>query len=307
VTRVLVAGAAGFIGRHVVDYILEETDWGIIAVSRSEQGHEHVSPHERVAWVHADLAHTDPKILAKVIGDEVQYVVNLAADADAARSLEAPMYAVDNNVRLAMTLLEYARGLYSLRRFVQVSSAEVFGTSHIAHTEYSAPRPQTPYAASKAAQDALALAYREAYGMPVLVSHTGNVFGEGQPLSKLLPVLMARAWRGDRLEVVPGERRFIHAQDCASAWVWMLKQAPDDWSHCHVAGERRVSHAHFARLVATAVGRPEAAVRVGGQGRPGQVGDIMLDGHRLAAAGWRHPLGLERGVQQAVDALREFL
>lgn len=306
-TRVLVAGAAGFIGRHMVARLLAETDWHVIALARWESSHADVPADERVTWVHADLAKCDPAALAKVIGDEVQYVVNLAADADAARSLTSPADVVANNVALTSTLLDYARGLYTLRRFIQVSSAEVFGTLPWEHKEDEPPRPQTPYAASKAAQDALVLAYREAYGLPGLVSYTANVFGEGQPRTKLLPVLAQCAQCGDRLEVIGGERRFIHAQDCASAWLWMLLEAPVDWTHCNVAGEWRMSHAAFAQLIARQIGRPHVSVRIGGTARPGQDGDILLDGSRLAEAGWRHPLGLERGVRQTLDALREYL
>lgn len=313
-TRVLVAGAAGFIGRHVVDYVVEETDWQVVTVARQKTvdgtpgpGIASAADHgDRVVRVYCDLAHTDPRSLAKVVGDGVEYVVNLAADADAARSLHNPAYTVENNARSMLTLLEWACTQPRLQRFIHVSSAEVFGVGVYPFAETAPVRPLSPYAASKAAQDAVAYAYRKAYGLPVLVSHTANVFGEGQPAGRFLPTIVRRALAGEALEVAEGWRRFIHARDCAAAWVWMLEHAPQDWSHCNVAGERETDHVQFVQAVLMAMkGRlPEKLTLVVKEDlRFGQHGDVVLDGSRLKEAGWRHPVGLDAGVERTVAAL----
>lgn len=304
-TRVLVAGAAGFIGRHVVAHLLAETDWEVVAVARTEESHQDMAPHERRGWVHADLAHTHPSTLAEIVGP-VHFVVNLAAHADASLSLTNPACTATNNVRVAVTLLEMARRLEGLRRFVQVSSAEVFGVSEAPFTERSPIQPLSPYAASKAAQDALALAYRASYGLPVIVSHTANVFGEGQPAGRFLPTVVRNVLAGQPVEVAPGWRRFIHARDCAAAWLWMLEHAPHWWDRCNVAGDQDSDHTGFVQAILLAMRGhlpDEITLRVKGDLRFGQDGTVVLDGSRLAAAGWRHPLGLDAGVQRAVAAL----
>lgn len=303
--RVLVTGAAGFIGRHVLAELLESADWDVVATSWSGRDHRDVPAHDRLMWVHANLATCDPAKLARVTG-EVQYVINLAASTDAAHSVDNPVATVQNNVALMALLLEYARLQPGLERFVQVSSAEVFGVSATPFTERSPICPLSPYAASKAAQDAVALAYRASYGLPVIVSHTANVFGEGQPAGKFLPAVVRRVLAGQPVDVAPGWRRFIHARDCAAAWVWLLRNAPSWWERCNVAGEVESDHAGFVQAILYAMRGhlpAEVTLRAMEGVRAGQDGTVVLDGSRLAAAGWRHPLGLRAGVGRAVAAL----
>ena len=296
-TRVLVAGAAGFIGRHVVDYVLEETDWDVVALDESTVP-DLRRELPRVTWIY--------NVAEEPLG-AVDYVINLAAYADAGMVTQEPGLALAN-VGSCFALLEWARGRPGLKRFVQVSSAEVFGVGVCPFTEVSPVRPLSPYAASKAGQDAFAYAYRKAYDVPVLVSHTANVFGEGQPSARFLPSVVRRALAGEDVLIAPGWRRFIHARDCAAAWVWMLEHAPDRWTHCHVAGEQETDHATFAGLIVAAMlktGRevPQVTLRLLEELRFGQDGDVVLDPSRLAGAGWRHPLGLEAGVERTVAAL----
>ncbi len=305
-TRVLVAGAAGFIGRHVVDYVLDETDWEVVALTRGQL--PAAPPRDRVSWFSLELPRT-----ARVgpfhweAFGPIDYVINLVADADPWRSITHPVDVFENNVGSCQTLLEWARTQPNLQRFIQVSSAEVFGVNDYAFRENAAPYPLSPYAASKAAQDVLALAYREAYKVPVIVSPTANVFGEGQPSNRFLPTVVRRVLAGESVTVASGWRRFIHARDCAAAWVWMLQHAPEQWSRCNVAGERECDHAGFVQAILTAMrGRlPDSVtLRAAGEGelRAAQCGDVVLDGSRLADAGWRHPLGLDAGIERAVAA-----
>lgn len=303
-TRVLVAGAAGFIGRHVVDYVVEETDWQVVALTRRALPAE---SRDRVSWFSLELPRTANigPVRWEAFGP-IDYVINMAADADAARSLRCPVDFVDNNVGSCQTLLEWARTQPQLKRLIQVSSAEVFGVGGTSFPETAPVRPLSPYAASKAAQDAIAYAYRKSYGVPVLVSHTANVFGEGQSANRFLPTIVRRAAAGEPLEVASGWRRFIHARDCAAAWVWMLEHAPDRWSHCNVAGERETDHAQFVGAVLEAMKGhlpEELTLTVKGDLRFGQDGDVVLDGSRLESVGWRHPLGLDAGIERAVAVL----
>lgn len=300
-TRVLVAGAAGFIGRHVVERLLADPDVEVVGTARPSPYRE-LAVHPRLTWVYGDLTNGHAATWGRQVGP-VDHIINLAANADAGLSLHLPLEFMGVNISITGTLLEVARTMPGLRRFIQVSSAEVFGTSLMQMHERSPILPQNPYAASKAASDSLALAYRESFGVPVIVSCTANVFGEGQPEGRFLPTIVRKALADEMVTVLPGVRRFIHAADCADAWAWMLENAPEQWSHCNVAGELVLNHEDFARIVARAAGAQPRVHVDRERPRPGQLGGVALEDTVLRLAGWKHPLGLFGGVERTVAAL----
>jgi len=190
--RVLVTGGAGFIAHHVIQTILNQTDWNIVCLDRLDfSGNLNrladmmadFSPDtkKRVEIVYHDLrAELNPMIM-EMVGD-VQYILHLAAGSHVDRSIEYPMEFVQDNVIGTVHLLQFARTLKNLERFVYFSTDEVFGPAPVGvnYKERDRYNSTNPYSASKAAAEELCVAFENTYKLPIYITHTMNVFGERQ-------------------------------------------------------------------------------------------------------------------------------
>jgi dTDP-glucose 4,6-dehydratase len=321
--RVLVTGAAGFIGHHFVEHILDATDWEVVGIaSYRHRGCplrlRHLVGNERLRLVHTELGAPISERVAAEIG-QVDYVVNFAAESHVDRAIADPVPFGLNNVEVGLTMLEFARQIEP-RHFLQFSTDEVYGAAPegYAHREWDPILPSNPYSASKAAQEAFAIAYWRTYGVPLTIVNSMNVFGERQAPEKLIPVIIREVLRGGEVpiygasEAEVGSRMYLHARSLADGLLFLLKREPtaypdadrpDRW---HVVGEREVSNLDMARLVAAILDRPLRYHLVDFHScRPGHDRRYALDSSKVAAAGWRQPmnfeLSLERTVRWTVD------
>ena len=182
--RVLISGAAGFIGHHVVATLLAKTDWHLTLIDRldcsgnlnrlAEIG---AAKNQRVKTVFHDLkgAFNDQLISQMGVFD---VILHLAAATHVDRSIECPMEFVQDNVVGTVNLLDFARKT-GCEQFLYFSTDEVFGPAPAGH-EYKEDdryRSGNPYAASKAGAEEMAVAYHNTYRMPILITHTMNVIG----------------------------------------------------------------------------------------------------------------------------------
>lgn len=235
--RVLITGAAGFLGSHAVRHFLVKTDWDIVAlVSFKHKGtsarlrsaiqdpyeHEMWEPgmfEERVTVIHHDLAGPIDPVTAKEIGD-VDFIINYASESHVDRSITDPVPFVRNNVDVMLNMLEYARTLDGLRAFVQISTDEVYGPAPVgtAHKEWEAVLPSNPYSASKAAQEAIAVSYWRTYGVPVIITNCMNLIGEMQDSEKFVPMVIKKILAGEEIPLHARKRedileaRFLNVQ-----------------------------------------------------------------------------------------------
>ena len=236
---VMVTGAAGFIARHLIDEILATTDWDIVAVAR---------------WFDVDYGPRVTRILTDLADHEsadelppVEAVFSLAADVDVARSLDFPIVTIENNVGIANTLVNYACRLTVPPTIVHVTTAEVFGPGG-PHGTHEPPRPTNPYAASKAAQDAIFHAGASCYGIPLVVARTANVFGEYQSPDKFVPTVIRKLRAGEPIDMFGDAwRRWIYAGDVAGNLVQMTRSAGFT---ANITGARLISNADLVHKIA---------------------------------------------------------
>jgi dTDP-D-glucose 4,6-dehydratase len=172
--RLLLTGSAGFMGCHFVEHILKNTDWDIVGIDSFEHkgDSERVIKDPRYKIYCADLNAPISYRLADKIGD-VDYIVNMASDSHVERSITDPVPFVRNNVNLALNVLEYARTQKSLKKFIQISTDEVFGAALEGHnhSEWEHHLPSNPYSASKSCQEQLCISYWRCYGVPVIITN----------------------------------------------------------------------------------------------------------------------------------------
>jgi len=274
--RVLVTGGAGFIGSHYVRSILSGglpelagaevvvLDKLTYAGDRDNLAEAAGSP--RLRFVRGDIG--DGELVGRLMA-EADEVVHFAAESHVDRSIAGPAEFVMTNVVGTQTLLQAALD-HEVARFVHVSTDEVYGSVDLGSASERDPlRPSSPYAASKAGSDLLALAYHRTYGLPVLVTRCTNNYGPYQLPEKLIPRFVTRLLSGRRVPLY-GDGRQVR-----------------DWLHVD-------DHCRAVDVV-RAQGRPGEVYNVGGGAEltNREVTELLL---RHCGAGWQR-------VEQVADRL----
>jgi len=324
-TRVLLTGAGGFIGSHVLRHLLTETDWDIacpVTFRHRGNGDRIASAlvgndawRQRVDVVICDLSAPVPDTTARRFG-HIDEVWNVASDSHVDRSISDPVPFVENNVSLILNLLEYARKVRP-RLFLQMSTDEVYGPASpgYRHSEWDRIAPSNPYSASKAAQEAVAFSYWRTYGVPVVITNTMNVIGQMQDAEKMVPKTIRSLLLGEPAIVhvspsgEPGSRFYLHARNLADAWLWISRnQAPqmhpshDVPLRYHIVGEREVSNIEMVNFIGDILGvEPRVKFMNFHQSRPGHDLRYALNGQKLADEGWTAPVSFDDSLRRTVE------
>jgi len=229
--KILITGGCGFVGSNFVRYILREhPDWHIVNLDKltyagNLKNLEDIASDPRYNFVRGDIA--DRELVDRVFSQErPDAVVNFAAESHVDRSILDPSPFIETNVKGTQVLLEAIRTHWpksktqelTPKTFIQVSTDEVYGSlgETGAFTEDSPLKPNSPYAASKAAADLLCRAYHKAYGVPVIITRSSNNYGPYQFPEKLIPLMIRNAIHGKPLPVYgKGEnvRDWLYVED----------------------------------------------------------------------------------------------
>ena len=326
--RALITGGAGFIAHHLVSQILKNTDWEVVTLDRLDfSGNlnrlhdvlQDFSPADRarVKVVYHDLKAAVNPLIAADIG-KVDYVLHLAAGSHVDRSIEFPLEFVMDNVVATCNILDYARGLDHLERFVYFGTDEVFGPAPdgILYEENDRYNSTNPYSASKAGGEELAVAFQNTYKMPIYITHTMNVFGQRQHPEKYIPMCIKRVRDGETITIhsdptktIPGSRHYIHAEDVSDALLFLLKQPTieeTNWggAKCpkfNIVGARELNNLELAQMIALAQDKDLKYELVDfHSARPGHDLRYALSGEKMKQMGWE-PKPIEERVREVVQ------
>lgn len=315
--RVLITGGAGFLGHHVVEHILQQTEWDVVTLDRLDTSGNlnrladvlsDESMKRRVSVIFHDLRAAISPYVAKQIGP-VDMIFHLAASTHVDRSIESPIEFVLDNVVGTCHLLDYARTLPSLHRFFYFSTDEVFGACMTgANKEWDAYHSRNPYAATKAGGEELALAYENTYRLPVVITHCMNIFGERQHPEKFIPSTIRKVLAGETVTIhadptrtIPGSRFYIHARNVASALVF-LATAGHVGEKYNIVGEQELSNLAVAQLIGQVLEKPVRTELVDfHSSRPGHDLRYALDGRVLADLGWKPPVNLVASLTRTIQ------
>jgi dTDP-glucose 4,6-dehydratase len=307
VNRLLVTGAAGFIGSNFVRYWLERhPDDHVVGLDlltyagdpRNLEGLD-------VRLVEGDIA--DLELVEGVLTDEeIGVVVNFAAESHNSLAVLDPGRFFRTNVLGTQTLLEAARRR-RLARFHHVSTCEVYGDlpldSSEAFTEESPYRPRTPYNASKAAADHAVRAYHETFGLPVTITNCSNNYGPRQFPEKVIPLFLTNALDNQELPLyasTQNRREWLHVDDHCHAIQLVLDNGREGETYNVGSGVER-SIEEIADLVLELTGKPETLKSIVPD-RPGHDRRYLLDSSKLRSElGWQPEIAFGDGLRTTVE------
>jgi dTDP-glucose 4,6-dehydratase len=306
--NVLLTGGAGFIGSNLARLILSERPgWRVVLLDKltyagNAENLAELRGDPRLRFVRGDICNGE--LVAELWRSErIEAVLHLAAESHVDRSILAPSVFIDTNVRGTQVLLEAAREL-GVQRFVHVSTDEVYGSLGPTglFTEETPLAPSSPYSASKASSDLLALAYAHTFGLPVVVTRCSNNYGPWQFPEKLIPLMIANALRdlplpvyGDGLNV----RDWIQVDDHGRGLLAALERGEDGQVYnLGASSERR--NIDIVKGVLAALGKPESLIRYV-KDRPGHDRRYAIDaGKARARLGWAPTRTFEAALEETV-------
>lgn len=270
---ILITGGAGFIGSHVVEHFVRNTESRIIVLDKltyagNRANIESLIDDSRVIFIEGDIC--DGELVESIFARyDIDGVAHLAAESHVDRSISAPMLFAQNNILGTITLLEAARKAWRGRekecRFLHVSTDEVYGTLNFdaePFNEHSRYEPHSPYSASKASSDHFVRAYHDTYGLPTLITNCSNNYGPRQYPEKLIPLFIKNIVERKPLPVYGTGRNvrdWLYVGDHAEALAAVLQRGTvgqtyniggnNEWSNIELVKE-------LIRLTDEALGRP---------------------------------------------------
>jgi dTDP-glucose 4,6-dehydratase len=307
--RLLVAGAAGFIGSNFVRLIratrpgVEITVLDKLTYAGNLANLKEFEGQPGYRFVHGDICDPD---LVDSLAREADAIVNFAAETHVDRSLMDPFAFIETDVRGTAVLCEAARK-YGHQAFLLVSTDEVYGEVREGRSrESDAFKPRSPYAASKAGGEHLARAYAESFGLPLLITRGSNNYGPYQYPEKLIPVLITNAIDGLRLPLYndgSAARDFVYVEDHCRAVDLVLHEAPLGGVY-NIGTGAETTGLKVAEAVLDILGKPRSLIEYVAD-RPGHDYRYALDVSKIKAMGWEprvtFPSGLERTVTWYAD------
>jgi len=316
--KLLLTGGAGFVGSHMVEGVLKNTDWDIIVLDRLDiSGNLHrltdmdiwEAEQHRVSFIWWDLKSELNFPL------EVDYVWHLAASSHVDRSIDDPALFVMDNVLGTTNLLNVCRKIKP-KKIIYFSTDEVFGPAPegIAYKEWDRYNSGNPYAASKAGAEEIAVAFANTYGLPIIITHTMNVFGEKQHPEKFIPLVIKKVLNNekvtihaDKTKTKAGSRFYIHARNVCSALLFLTEKGKcldgtGKQGKYNIVGEEELDNLELAKMIAGSVGKELNYEMVDfHSSRPGHDLRYALDGTLLKEEGFEFKRNFEKSLKKTVE------
>jgi dTDP-glucose 4,6-dehydratase len=326
-TRVLLTGANGFVGSHLLDLILAETGWDVVCPVTFQHCGDPFrltmvrERHDEKTWNRVKVVTTDLSMpqtrhtMAQF--KNVKYILNVASASHVDTSISDPVEFTRNNSGLMSTMLEIARHVQP-EVFLHMSTDEVHGPAPkgVYFDEWAPHKPSNVYSATKSAQEALAQAYWRTFQLPIIITRSMNLISPyAQDSDKFLPRIINSLTRGEKLYIhgssdrtESGTRHWIDTRDWARAWLFILKNLPpatyptaDELDVYHIVGRER-SNLEIAQRMATIMELPLNYEIVDfHSSRPGHDLAYRMADTRLGKLGWSPQIDIDQTLGDIID------
>ena len=302
--RLLVAGAAGFIGSNFVRLLRHQRpDVSITVLDKLTYAGNPANLQEfegtpGYRFVHGDICDAD---LVNTLAEKADAIVNFAAETHVDRSLMDPFAFIETDVRGTAVLCEAARR-FGHEVFLLVSTDEVYGQIQEGRSrEGDAFRPRSPYSASKAGGEHIAHAYATSFGLPLLVTRGSNNYGPYQYPEKIIPVLITNAIDDMKLPLYndgSAVRDYLYVEDHCRAIDMVLHEAPLGEVY-NIGTGAETTGLQVAEAVLEIMGKPRSLIEFVAD-RPGHDYRYALDISRIRELGWERQVTFGEGLERTV-------
>lgn len=322
IKKVLITGACGFIGHHMVEHFMKNTDWDIIGIDKlsyASLGFSRIRDiyyeKNRLRLFTWDLVVPLSEYLMKEIGD-IDYIIHLAAETHVDNSIADPRYVINNNILSMVNILEFAR-MTGIEKFIYFSTDEIYGPAPVGvvYREGDRHNPTNAYSASKAASEDICIAYANTYKLPILITNTMNVIGERQHPEKFVPLVINKLLKNEKIIIhsdsngVPGSRFYIHARNLSGAVLFILNNINEtvnvinaSCGKFNICGDEEISNLEMVNIIADIVGiNPIYECVNSHANRPGHDLRYALDGNKLLGCGFIYKKSLRASVAKLVE------
>lgn len=323
---VLITGGCGFVASHIIDVLLDKTDYDIVTLDRLDYSgnlnrlseileSKPLPTRKRVRTVFHDLkAELNP--LTTSFAGKPDIILHLAAASHVDRSITHPLEFVWDNVLGTAHILEFARNLDNLDTFLYFGTDEIFGSAPpgIAYGEYDRYNSTNPYSASKAGAAELCVAYENTFKLPMMISQTMNIFGERQTPEKFIPLCINKIRKGEKVFIhsnedrtEAGSRFYIHAKDVADAILFLITTKPKiperpGQPKCpkyNIVGKEEIDNLSLAKMIARAQDKNLIYEMVDFHtSRPGHDLRYALSGELMKSLGWEPRISLSQRIEE---------
>ena len=310
---IFVTGGAGFIGSAFVRLVLDEhpdvsiVDYDALTYAGNLENLSGVDD-ARHTFIKGDIC--DREAVLAAVPEGCDAIFNFAAESHVDRSISSADEFLRTNVIGTQVLLDAARAK-GVRRFVQVSTDEVMGTlpddSDEYFTESSPLRPNSPYAASKAAAEFVVRAAQETHGVDAVITRCGNNYGPRQFPEKLIPLMIANAIDGEPLPVYGDGRNvrdWIYVDDHCSA-IWLAYEKGRSGEAYNIGARNEQENINVVKAILDALGKPHDLIKFVTD-RPGHDRRYAIDPSKAETElGWHPQVSWEDGLAQTIVWYRE--
>lgn len=309
--RILVIGSNSFSGSNFVHQCLKRAD-EVYGVSRSKEPNKIFLPYKwegikkgRFKFRQIDM-NTQIKELMEIIdNNEIEYIVNFAAQGMVAESWQNPVQWYETNVISQVAFHEELRHRKFLKRYIHITTPEVYGsTGQEWATEERKFNPSTPYAVSRASCDMHLRSFYNAYKFPVIFTRAANVYGPGQQLYRIIPKTILSIKKGVKLTLHGGgssKRSFIHIADVVNATLKLIDkvEAGSEW---HISTKEVITIRKLVAIICKEMGANFEDVIEEGEERLGKDQEYLLGSDKIRGAiEWEEKITLKKGIKETIE------
>ena len=313
--KLLVIGSNSFSGANFIDMALTK-GYEVFGVSRSQQTNKVMLPHlknknnSKFRFNQICLNRDFEKLKSLILEEKFPYIVNFAAQSMVGQSWNIPEDWMNTNVVAISKLANFLRTQRTLKKYIHVTTPEVYGSTNGWVKENHNYNPSTPYAVSRAASDMIFRIYSKEFSLPTVFTRAANVFGPCQQLYRIIPVSIYNILTKNKIKLDGGglsTRSFIYMDDVSEATLILLNHGSSGETY-HISTSRIISIRNLVEIICDELSVEfDKFVELGDE-RVGKDNTYQLDSSKIRKElNWEDKTELEEGIRQTIRWMKKNL